>query len=148
MSMILTILLLLSSIFGFIRALKAQETVSIMIAIGFMISILLLYLSPQGLFYHSLALAVISAMVLTVLILISQERISLRHRLFALMVSIPYILVCLLKLLHFQGVQTFTLGLYLSLAAFAFLSIDRRVWDHYWAHLLFISLSAVSIVIQ
>ena len=114
MLLTLTILLILSSLFGFFTAFKAKNLLSILIAIGFIISTILRYLSPIGLFYHSVALVVFSAIALTVLIFITGDRISSRHRNAALLVSIPFILVCTFKVLQLEGLPTLTLGLYLS----------------------------------
>lgn len=148
MQLIFYLLMLASSLFALGSALKNRNWISGLIAAGFMASLLFRYLSTTGLFYHAVALTVISACVLTILILITQEQFSPRHRVLAILISVPYVLVCSLKVLQLQGVQSLTWSLLISLLAFIFFTLDRRVWDHYWAHLMYISFASALILIR
>lgn len=148
MQLILYIIMLASSLFALASALKDRNLISGTIAIGFIASLVFQYLSPNGLFYHAVALTVISASALIILILIAQNRFSVRQRLAVAAVAIPYILVCSFKVLQLQGVQMVVWSLLLSLIAFIFFTLERRIWDHYWAHLLYIAAASVLILIQ
>ena len=148
MQLILYIIMLASSLFALASALKDRNLISGTIAIGFIASLVFQYLSPNRLFYHAVALTVISASALIILILIAQNRFSVRQRLAVAAVAIPYILVCSFKVLQLQGVQMVVWSLLLSLIAFIFFTLERRIWDHYWAHLLYIAAASVLILIQ
>jgi len=147
MQAILSIILITAVSYAIIVAIKVRNWIAVLISLGFLLSALLRLLAPIALFYHSVALLVISTFVLILSILFAAEHVSARQRLLSLLIGLPLILVCSFKVFELQGISELSYGLYLSLAAFLFLTLDRRKWDHYWANLLFVTISALIILL-
>ena len=148
MAIALSLIQLCSAVYGLVAALRVKQWISALIASGFIISLVFTSLSPTGLLYHSTAITVSAVIALGLLIITAASGFDKRQRLLAILVALPYVLVSTFKVLQLQGAGSLTYVLFLSIVAFIVFSLDRRTWDHYWAHLLFVALSATWILLQ
>ncbi len=138
----------LCAFIAFLLAVKNRAWNSMWISLGLILAPMLLLTDPMGLFYHSLALTIIMTSGMISLLCIERSKWSRRSMTSALVILIPYLIVCVMKMFQLQGYSIVRWILLLSIVAFLQNSIDRRKWDQSWFIQLFIALSSAHILTQ
>ena len=135
------ILLVIALVAMVLSITQRKWTVSL-IALGLGMGPFLLLFDSTGLFYHAIALVIISLSGMTLYLLLERDSMSAKSLGASILILLPYILICIFKALQLQGIAILRWTLLISILAFIYYTFERRKIDQLWFILLYTSLSA------